>query len=125
MPDHTCDGFKINNTYDSRLYHAALLRYKGEMVSYEADMMIWQADASGTSKHTKSNAHKMAATLMGLLSDDLKVEVQSDGRFPRLNAEGDIKGLFDLVKEKVCGVGDREPKVHCWIKHLKVLLNLW
>ena len=33
--------------------------------------------------------------------------------------------MFDLVEEKVCGVGDGEHKVHSWIKHLKVLLNSW
>ena len=84
MPDHTSEEFMISDTYDSCLYDAALLRYKGEMVSYKADMRIWQANASGTSKHTRNNAHVMAATLMELLSDDLKVKVESDERFPSL-----------------------------------------
>ena len=49
---------------------------------------------------------------MELLSDDLKVEVKNDGRFPSLKSKGDIKGLYDLVEERVCGVGDGKPKVN-------------
>ena len=81
--------------------------------------------AADTSKHTKNNAHVMVATLVGLLSNDLKVKVESNERFPLLKTGGDIKGLYDLVKEKICGVGDGEHKVHSWIKHLKILLNSW
>ena len=62
-------------------------------------MRKWEANASGTSKHTRNNAHVMVATLMGLLSDDLRVEVESDKRFPSLKAGGDIKGLSDLVRD--------------------------
>ena len=29
------------------------------------------------------------------------------------------------MEEKICGVGDGEPKIHSWIKHLKILLNSW
>ena len=128
MPDRTSDNFIFNRTFNLLLYEAAVAEYKQLVLDYWVDMKIWEANkanASGISKHTKNNAHKMAATLMVLLSDDLKVKVQSDGRFPRLKAEGDIKGLFDLVEEKVCGLGDGEPKVLSWIKHLKVLLNSW
>ena len=129
IPDHAGDNFVTNGTFNSSLYEAVVeaevLRYKGELIGYETDMRMWQANASGTSKHTRNNAHVMVATLMELLSDDLKVEVESDERFPSLKAGGDIKGLYDLVEEKVCGVGDGSPKVHSWIRHLKILLNLW
>ena len=100
MPDHTSDEFMINDAYDSRLYNAAVLRYKGEIVSYEADMRIWQANASGTSKHTRNNAHVLVATLMELLSDDLKVEVKSDERFPSLNAGGILKVYTTSSKKR-------------------------
>ena len=46
-------------------------------------------------------------------------------RFSSLKTGGDIKGLYDLVEEKVCGVGDGTPKVHSWITHSKLLLNSW
>ena len=65
----------------------------------------------------------MVAMLMELLSADLRVEVKDDGRFPSLETKGDIKGLYDLVEEKVCGVGDGTPKVNSWIRHLKNFLN--
>ena len=110
------------------LFEAAVAEYKQLVLDYEVDMRIWQAkeaNASGTSKHTENNAHKMVATLMGLLSDDLRVEVESDERFPSLKAGGDIKRVFDLVEEKVCGVGDGEPKILSWIKHVKIMLNSW
>ena len=88
-------------------------------------MRIWQTNASGTSKHIKNNAHKMVGMLMELLSDDLKVKVKDDRRFPSLKVGGDIKGLYNLLEEKFCGVGDGAPKVHSWVRHLKILLNLW
>ena len=47
------------------------------------------------------------------------------GDFPYSKQGGDVKGLYDLVEEKVCGVGDGTPKVHSWVRHLKILLNLW
>lgn len=80
---------------------------------------------SGTSKHTKNNAHKMVGILMELLSNDLKVEVKVNVRFSSLEAGGDIKGMCDLVEEKVCGVGDGTPKILSWVRHLKNLLNSW
>ena len=67
----------------------------------------------------------MVGMLMELLSDNLKVEVKDNGRFSLLETGGDIKGLYNLVKEKVCRVGDGTPKVHSWIRHLKILLNSW
>ena len=122
MPDRTSDNFIFNGTFNLLLYEAAVAEYKQLVLNYGVDMKIWEANkanASGTSKHTKNNAHKMVATLMELLSDDLKVEVKSDERFLSLKAGGDIKGLYDLVEEKVCRVGDGEPKIHSWIKHIK------
>ena len=51
-------------------------------------MRIWEANASGTLKHTRNNAHKMMAMLMELLRDNLKVKVKDDERFPSLKAGG-------------------------------------
>ena len=85
----------ISGTFNLALYEnvvqAESLRCEGELISYKADMKIWENNASGTSKHTRNNAYKMVATLMELLSDDLKVKVKNDGRFPSLEAGGDIK----------------------------------
>ena len=88
-----------------------MLGYKCKSVTFQTDEKLYgnnTSNASGISKHTMGNAHSMVATLMELLSDDLKVEVKDDGRFPSLKSKGDIKGLYDLVEEKVCGVGDVE-----------------
>ena len=124
IPDHTSDDFVINGTFNSVLYEAAvevaMLVYKCKSVTFQTDEKLYgsiTANASGTSKHTENNAHRMVATLMELLSDDLKVEVKDDGRFPSLKSKGDIKGLYDLVEEKVCGVGDGTPKVNSWIRY--------
>ena len=132
IPDRTSDDFVINGTFNSVLYEAAVqvavLEYKGESIAFQTDEQLFRnntSNASGISKHTENNAHRMVATLMELLSDDLKVEVKNDGRFPSLKSKGDIKGLYDLVEEKVCGVGDGTPKVNSWIRYLKNFLNSW
>ena len=88
MPDHTSDNFVINGTFNSLAYKAAVLRFQNETVLFGADMRKWEANAPGTSKHTRNNAHVMVATLMELLSNDLKVEVNSDERFSSLKAGG-------------------------------------
>ena len=127
IPDHTSIDFVINGTFSSALYEAlvelAMLQYKNQSATFQREEMLYgnnTSNASGTSKHTMNNAHKMVATLMGLLSDNLKVGVKDNGRFPALETRGDIKGLYDLVEEKVCGVGDGTPKVNSWIRHLKI-----
>ena len=105
MPDHTSDDFVVNGAFNSIMYEAAVLRFQNESVVFQAKLRAWEANistAAGTSKHTTNNAHVMVATLMGLLSDHLRVEVESDERFPSLKAGGDIKRMFDLVEEKVC-----------------------
>ena len=132
IPDHTSNDFVINGTFNSVLYEAAvevaMLGYKVKSVAFQTDEMLYgnnASNASGISKHTMNNAHSMVATLMELLSDDLKVEVKDNRRFPSLKSKGDIKGLYDLVEEKVCGVGNGTPKVNSWIRYLKNFLNSW
>ena len=122
----------INGTFNLALYEAsvkrAMLGYSNKSVAFQTDEKLYgnnTSNVSGISKHTMDNAHKMVATLMELLSDDLKVKVKDDGRFPSLKSKGDIKGLYDLVEEKVCGVGDGTPKVNSWIRYLKSLANYW
>ena len=88
MPGHTSDGFVINGTFNSLAFEAAVLRFQNKTVLFGAAMRKWEANASGTLKHTRNNAHVMVATLMELLSDNLKVEVQSNERFPSFKAGG-------------------------------------
>ena len=92
IPDHTSDDFVINGTFNLVLYEAAvkaaMLGYTNKSVAFQTDKKLYgnnTSNASGTSKHTMNNAHKMVARLMGLLSDDLKVKVKDDGRFPKIS----------------------------------------
>ena len=86
IPDHTSDDFVINGTFNSALYEAAvkvaMLGYKNESLAFQNKSVTFQTDeklygsitanASETLKHTENNAHRMVATLMELLSNDLK-----------------------------------------------------
>ena len=104
------------------------LSFRADLIEFEIDTKEWTNALpcdSGISKHTKNNAHKMVGMLMEMLSETLKVEVKNDGRFSALETAGDIKGLFHLVEEKVCGVGDGTHVIQSFITHLKILLNGW
>ena len=103
MPDHTSDDFMVNGTFNSIMYEAAVLRFQNESVVFQAKLRAWEANistAAGTSKHTTNNAHVMVATLMGLLSDDLRVEVESDERFPSLKAGGILNACSTSSKKR-------------------------
>ena len=105
-----------------------MLTFKADLIAFENDSKEWTNALQcvpGTSKHTKNNAHKMVGMLMELLSETLKVEVKDDGRFSALETAGDIKGLFNLVEEKVCGVGDGTHPIQSFVTHLRMLFNGW
>ena len=120
-PDHRADKYKINGEFMGEVFGVDAAEYKHSLDTNAVQL----ASAARADKHSVENGYKLVALLLSGLDDDLALDVREDSRFRDYDATGDASGVFDLIEEKLCGIGDSVHPIYSFMVQLRRLLVTW